>query len=274
MKLQEFKNKTDNITNFVKFEKLCKEYLKDIKPLTISKLPQIWKNHIFIQKSILKHGDRYDYSKSNYTGSRNKLKIICSIHGLFEQKANDHIAGHNCTKCGKITSDKNRRKSHSEFVKQASMLHSGKYIYLSKYECDSNKIDIYCTKCEHKFSQKVNNHLNGSGCPRCKESKGEKAIAKFLDKHNIEYIREHKFKELGQLRFDFYLPNLNTCIEFNGRQHFVPVKYWGGTKYLEKLQKYDRIKEKYCEDNGINIIQIKYTQYKIINKIMTKLKKV
>lgn len=55
----------------------------------------------FIKKSIKIHGDKYDYTKTNYTYSYEKLIITCKIHGEFEQRASEHYKGSGCPKCFK-----------------------------------------------------------------------------------------------------------------------------------------------------------------------------
>jgi hypothetical protein len=60
------------------------------------------------------------------------------------------------------------------------------------------------------------------------------------------------------LRFDFYLPGYNTCVEFDGIQHFKPVNYWGGQLAFESRCRNDHIKNSFCADNNINLIRIKY----------------
>jgi very-short-patch-repair endonuclease len=62
------------------------------------------------------------------------------------------------------------------------------------------------------------------------------------------------------LRFDFYLPKYNTCIEFDGKQHFEPVKIFGGNENFKEIIKKDSIKNMYCDTNGIKLIRIKYDQ--------------
>ena len=66
--------------------------------------------------------------------------------------------------------------------------------------------------------------------------------------------------------FDFYLPELNICVEFDGIQHFKPIKYFGGEKTLKITQKHDKMKNEYCKENNIHLIRIKYNE-----KIMKKL---
>ena len=70
--------------------------------------------------------------------------------------------------------------------------------------------------------------------------------------------------------FDFYLPNFNLCIEYDGLQHFKSVKYWGGIEGFKKLKKHDKIKNKFCKSNNIKLLRIKYTKFNKIEEILTK----
>jgi len=104
-------------------------------------------------------------------------------------------------------------------------------------------------------------HLKGQGCPICKESKGEKKVREFLIKHNIIFIPQHTFfecKNTNVLPFDFYLPDYNTCIEYDGIQHFKPVNRFGGEKGFLLTKQNDLIKNKFCLVNKINLIRIPY----------------
>ena len=95
----------------------------------------------------------------------------------------------------------------------------------------------------------------------CNESRGEKIISENLEKLNINYIREKKFNNCRDqmlLPFDFYLPNYNICIEYDGIGHFIPIKHWGGIKHLKYVQYHDKIKTDFCKKNKINLIRISY----------------
>ena len=110
-------------------------------------------------------------------------------------------------------------------------------------------------------------HVNqGQGCPRCKESKGEKLVSSILDKLKIKYIPQKTYtdcinvSEKGRctvLKFDFYIPKLNTIIEYDGEGHFMPIRK--SVKDIEPQIKRDRIKNNYCKDKGIKLIRIPYT---------------
>ena len=269
----------------------------------------------FISKSKEKHGDRYDYSSTNYVNARTKVKIICKTHGCFEQIPRYHIKGYNCPKCH------GKNKSNEDIIKQFENIHKNKYDYsMVQYKNNLTPIKIICPehgifeqrpkdhllgkKCQKcsgvymdteyfkekankihgfiysyektifkkasskviincskhgEFKQTPNSHLNGSGCPICKESKGEKNIRLFLTKNKINFIRQHKFidcKNKKELPFDFYLPEHNTCIEYNGEQHYKAFSFFGGYDKLVKTKKNDSIKFNYCKDNNINLIII------------------
>ena len=79
----------------------------------------------------------------------------------------------------------------------------------------------------------------------------------------IRYETQKMFEGLkleGNLKCDFYIPDYNVVIEYNGRQHYEPVKAFGGEKEFKKTVKRDKIKKKYCLDNGIRFEVIKYDE--------------
>jgi very-short-patch-repair endonuclease len=111
-------------------------------------------------------------------------------------------------------------------------------------------------------------HLQGQGCPFCNESKGEALVDNILKSSNVNFIRQYKFtdctnKKEGRfcrkLPFDFYIPESNTCIEYDGIQHFQSVSNFGGDEMFEQVKRKDEIKNQYCEENGIKLIRIPYT---------------
>lgn len=122
----------------------------------------------FIKESEQIHGDRYDYSQVKYTGKEKEVKIICSEHGEFNQKANIHLMGSGCPKCGLLAISKKKRLSQNDFVKRSAKVHNDKYDYsLVDYQRIDKKIKIICP--EHGvFEQIAADHLhNGAGCPAC-----------------------------------------------------------------------------------------------------------
>ena len=122
----------------------------------------------FIEKSILIHGDKYDYSKVEYNGSDIKVTIICKMHGEFLQKIYKHLNGQGCKKCGFINSSLKQKDSSTEFMKKALIVHNDTYDYSKVQYFDSKKKVIIICKTHGEFIQQPNNHLQGNGCPNCR----------------------------------------------------------------------------------------------------------
>ena len=142
----------------------------------------------FIQKAKLKHGDRYDYSKSIYTGCEKKLIIICKEHGEFQQQPNNHLYGKGCVKCGRIKTSNDQRSNTEEFIKNSKLKHGDKYDYSNvKYISYHSKVKIIC-KDHGEFEQSPSHHLRGQGCYKCGEIKT--ANSKYCN--TIEFIEKSK----------------------------------------------------------------------------------
>jgi len=203
----------------------------------------------------LVHGDKYDYSKVNYFGNKVKVEIICKEHGGFLQTPNNHLRGQSCSNCKKMTTQ--------DFIKKSNSIHKNKYDYHQvSYINTRIKVKIICP--EHGlFEQIPHSHLYGVGCPNCNASKGERVIRDYLDNIGVEYITQHTFIDCflkKKLRFDFFLPIKNICIEYDGRQHFEPIRFYGGITNFKKQIQRDILKNKYCENNNIKLIRISYNE--------------
>lgn len=232
----------------------------------------------FLAKAKTVHVDKYDYSRVVYTNTLTKVAIICKEHGIFNQAPAHHLDGQNCPKCsrkykatinvlsGYIQASEKKRTKIDVFLKDANFIHKNKYDYtLVEYKNAHTKIKIICHK-HGEFEQKPKSHLFGSGCPICKESKGENIVADTLSKEDIKYIRQHKFdncRNRRKLPFDFYLPDFNACIEYDGIQHFVPRKLFKGEIAFRKTIRNDSIKNDFCNVNNIALLRIKYDDINI-----------
>lgn len=214
----------------------------------------------FIEKAKELHGNECDYSKVKYVDSRTKVCIICPIHGEFWQTPNNHLNGKGCPKCkGRHISEKKYR-TNDYFITKANEVHGYKYDYSKAGVIRSEgKSTIICP--EHgEFQQTFGNHLMGNGCPKCNDSHLERNVSMMLDKNNIKYETQKKFKWLKNgitkmpLTLDFYLPDFNIAIECQGGQHFMVVNRFGGEKSFQTLVERDLMKLRLCEENGIKLI--------------------
>jgi len=215
----------------------------------------------FIEKSQIIHNYRYDYPKTKYVNSYTKVEVFCKIHGDFQVRPADHIHKKcGCSLCN-LGYKKNNKITNEEFINKSQIIHDYRYDYSkTKYTNSRSKVIITCLS-HGDFEQKAESHTRGRGCPNCKKSKGEIAVEKILKNQNISYEKQKVFKDCKNiltLPFDFYLPKYNVCIEFDGIQHFEPVKRFGGINSFEKCVKLDQIKNKYCEDNNIKLFRISY----------------
>ena len=229
---------------------------------------QLMSQFVFIEKAKSIHGDKYDYSLSKYKGNKIKLIIICKIHGEFLQLPNKHLSGCGCTKCGIETVSNLKYKDLTYFIEKSTEVHGCKYDYSkSIYISAKTKLSIICKKHNYVFLQTPNSHIRGAGCPICKSSKGESIIRNYLIKNQIKFEEQKKFltcKNINPLLFDFYMNELKAVIEYQGKQHYEPIKRRNSwtDEYCEqeftKIQKNDRIKKEWCVANGIKLIEISY----------------
>lgn len=136
----------------------------------------------FIERAIKKHGNTYDYSKSNYVNSTTKVEIICSIHGSFHQNPHSHTNGRGCPKCRTIRDI----VQYDDVINQATIKHSNKYKY---GKILGNKIEIVCEK-HGLFLSSIRQHLLGSGCKKCnyEQNKHRKSIEHYVNKINYQCV--------------------------------------------------------------------------------------
>ena len=233
------------------------------------------RNEFFAQSPIV-HDGKYDYSKADYKTSEVKVEIVCPDHGSFWQWPRKHVKGQGCSKCARNNSD----HAAETFIEVSTDVHHGKYDY-SRVEythCESN-VDIVCPV-HGVFDQSPIAHKRGQGCPHCKDSHGEREIAKYLDAMGVSYERQKRFKtcrDKRKLSFDFFIPATNLftkdiLIEYDGRQHFEAVEFFGGEENLAITQRRDAIKTKWAEDHGYDLIRIPYSDYGNIKAILGKLR--
>jgi len=237
-------------------------------------------NEEFIQKAVKIHGSKYP-CLDTYKGAHVQLRFQCVVHGEFLLTPDQHInTKRGCPKCGRQISH-NKKRGSIEDLQYIAYLRHGKC--LSSIYIDSPT--KYTWQCSNKHvweASAVNIQNGGTWCPYCaiQSSKGEREIERVLIKYglkfNIDYFREHSFKECKNkklLLFDFYIPNKNLVIEFDGQQHFKPISLFGGNKAFTTNLANDIIKDTFCALHRIKLIRIPYWDLKNIESILdTKLK--
>jgi len=154
------------------------------------------------EKAIVIHSGKYDYSMVEYTKSYNKVKIICPLHGEFEQKAVDHLSGYGCKECGK-------KHNQNYFLTKAKEVHGDRYDYSdSVYNGLKKDINIICKK-HGKFTTKAGVHLRGFNCPLCSVIGENEFIERSKKIHKNKYVYDEQlnytsFKDKVTIKCDVH----------------------------------------------------------------------
>lgn len=196
-----------------------------------------------------------------YTGSMTKVLHRCKICGCeWYAIPNSILQGTGCPNCNRREQSEKYTKSHSQYVLEVAKLNQNIEVIGEYMGCET-PILHRCKIDGHEWNARPSNILQGQGCPKCNASKGEKIIENWLIENNILYESQKIFSDCRSklpLPFDFYLFDYNILIEYNGKQHYEPIEYFGGKEAFEGIVMRDKIKENYCEKNNIRLIKIAY----------------
>ena len=215
-------------------------------------------------------------SKDDYVDTKGKIEVSCDKGHKYFTRANTLRSGKRCKKC---TDKEKGIKNRIPYEKMFKYVKQDNYKLLTSKE-EYNGSHSYCIfQCDrghNPYRSTMSEFLQGSRCPTCKESKGEKKIREKLNEFNINFFQQHKFKDCRfkqVLSFDFYLPEHNLCIEYDGVQHFEIIDIFDGLDGFIKTKIRDTIKNEYCKNNGIDILRIPYFKFnEIENILLNKLK--
>lgn len=115
----------------------------------------------------------------------------------------------------------------------------------------------------------TSNHIKNQLSCGCIKSKGEEKIKLLLREMEIDFLSEYSFSSLKRdkpLRFDIFIPSLNILIEYQGKQHYNPVNFFGGEEQFLKQKQNDLMKKEFCFNNNLKLITIPYTDYSKLSK--------
>lgn len=215
-----------------------------------------------------------------YTSVHMKHLCRCGKCGNeYEKRVNDLLHGYGCSYC------KNLKRRTVEEMKKYIKEKDRNYELISDHNRTRDISKFLHKKCNNAFDMKIHNFVTrGQRCPICAkyenknpkfyDSKGILKIKKVLDNLDLSYEAEKKFSDCyGKsihklLPFDIYIEDLNLIIEYDGKQHFEPVDFFGGQESFERNKRNDRIKNDYCNSNNISMIRISYKQRKNIEEII------
>lgn len=207
---------------------------------------------------------------SDFCGAHNRIKAKCRVCGWEwnpEAKTLIGIKPCGCPKCAG-----NLPKTTEEFRRELAITHPTLQL-LSPYIRSNRKVYVFCNECENYFWVTPNKLQQNRQCPHCNISRGEKIITNTLNSLNVKFVPQVKFDGLvgtkgNLLSYDFYLPDFNLLIEFQGEQHEKPIDLFGGEKQFAVQQEHDKRKRKYASDCNIELLEIWYYEIDNIDNIL------
>ena len=157
----------------------------------------------FIKRATFIHKGFYNYDKVEWVAAKNKIDILCPIHGLFKQNAQSHLQGRRCNECAKKARGLKKRKDIDSIIAELTSIHKNAYSYdRSSIQTTNKYMTITCPK-HGEFFQTPSHHRAGKGCPICKNDK----IGNALRASPNEVIS--KFKNIHGNEFDYSLVEQN-----------------------------------------------------------------
>lgn len=219
----------------------------------------------------------YTLVSTEYISSKTKLEYICNKHkdkGIQGITWNNIRHGFGCPYCGEERRI-DKRRSTFEYAKEVFAKHDMELLNQPYINAKTPMEYICIHHRDYGVQLMTLDNAHKQHCPLCHKSKGETKIMEFLKEHNIRYIPQYKIEDeevsdnRALLSYDFYLIDFNKYIEYQGEQHDHPVDIFGGEEAFKKQCERDRRKRKYAEDVGVELIEIWYTDFNNIEKILT-----
>ena len=209
-----------------------------------------------------------------------KHKNLVFIKFSYNYKQHKPTVVYKCNNCNELT-----EKSYTEFLKYPTCIHCGnnakrrnsntlslilppEFKLIGEYEGQYKKT-LFRHECGFIFNMRPKDLINGhSYCPKCskKACKGERKIIRILEDLHINFIREKTFDWSNKRRYDFYLPDYQLLVEYNGIQHYKEVENF--FLPLEEQKKIDNWKIEKAKENGLEVFVISYLDFDNIEKIL------
>lgn len=227
--------------------------------------------HLLEQWHPTKNGD---LKPKEIWGSTKKVMVWwrCKVAADHEWRSSVDMRSKKKGKCpfcdGKRVCESNcLQTTHPKLCKEWHKEKNGKLTPSDITYGSTKKVWWKCSKKGHEWQAILSNRSKGIGCPFCLEYKGEEAIVKVLSKMNISYSRQKgydtcRYSPRHKLKFDFWVDcgnSVEILIEFNGIQHYEPVKFFGGAPSFENQQARDKVKSDWCVSNDVPLLVIPYT---------------
>ena len=210
-----------------------------------------------------------------YNGRTKRIRMRCTLHNIESNKTPYEVMqGKGCILCGAEKLSKQNRVSEHVFIEELKNKYP-KIQLVSDYIAKTEYANFHCDQCGANWCD-IAWYVTNRGCPRCNGSSTESQIGIILQQYKINYVPHYSFidcKDQRALPFDYYLPECNVCIEYDGEQHYKSVNFGGisdedAMKNLSVTQYHDSIKTKYCVEHNIPLIRIPYWEKNNLEKIL------
>lgn len=224
---------------------------------------------------VLFEDNGYILKSTKYVNAKTKLEYVCKQHidqGVQYITYNNLKSGFGCKYCGIERTANARRLSFNDA--KAIFDRNNMVLLDQEYKNTNEKMKYICKKHPEVGIQYMStSNAYKNHCPFCNIIKGERKILDFLIQHNIEFETQKSYDGLlgiggGKLSYDFYLPNYNLLIEYQGEQHEHSVERFGGEKQFVIQQEHDMRKSNYAKDHNIELLEIWYYDFKNIELIL------
>jgi rubredoxin len=215
--------------------------------------------HERVKKFVADQGHRL--LSKEYKNGYTKLDISCPKGHQYQSTwKNFYSRSTRCPICANVKRSVATRLEHNlvqQYIEQQG------YILLSEYFNAHTNLNLQCNR-KHQYQATWANFKQGSRCPVCNESKGEREIAQILTDVGLSFIRQYVLPKT-KFKIDFYIPSLALGIEYDGVGHFQPIRFGGvslkrAKENLKRQRDRDQEKEKICKRLGINLFRIFYTE--------------
>lgn len=236
-----------------------------------------------IQEEISQYNNNRLLNKEDYiNGTTKNLKVVCGkCNKVFITDRNSYLKNtqrhenYLCPSCNREMVRSRMLRDIDDVENYINSINNNKLLNKEDYKGnDIANLKIQCGICGEIFTTTLVHYQAGKiMCRKCSSaiSHGELAIKEVLDGYHVHYKEEYWFsdcRDINPLPFDFYLPDYNLCIEYQGGQHYKSVEFFGGEEAFKIRQLHDQIKRDYCNLNNIVLIEIPYWEYKNIKNIL------
>lgn len=237
------------------------------------------KTHEEFLKDFYKIHSKNEYEViGRYVNAHTPIDILHKkCNKISKSSPNNLLNGSKCVYCKYEKLKSEMSKTNETFLNEVYINVGNEYTVIGEYVNAHTKILIKHNECGHKYYVKPSKFLSGRRCPKCKYSKGEEKIYKYLKNNKIKFKSQYTFEDCRNkylLPFDFAIldkyGNVKILIEYQGEQHYKPIDYFGGRRGFEYRIKNDNIKRDYCKINKIKLLEIPYWKFDNIENILSK----